>query len=36
LAPIEGADYEHSGLGAVFADLVVDAVNLELQHGRKI
>jgi hypothetical protein len=36
LAAIEGPDHEYPSLGTVFADLVIDTVNLELQHGRKI
>ena len=34
LAAIERTNHEYPNLGTVFADLIVDAVNLKLQHGR--
>ena len=35
LASIERADDEDTRLGLIVSDLIVDAVNLVLQHGRK-
>ena len=33
LAPLKGADEEHTGLGAIVSDLMLDTVDLVLQHG---
>jgi len=33
LATFEGTDEEHTRLGAVISDLVLDAIDLVLQHG---
>ena len=33
LPPLEGADEKHTGLGAIVGDLMLDTVDLVLQHG---
>ena len=33
LATFEGTDEEHARLGAVISDLVLDAIDVVLQHG---
>ena len=33
LAPVEGADHEHTRLGTVTGNLMVDPIDLVLQHG---
>jgi hypothetical protein len=36
LAAIEGPDHKDARLGAVFADLMLDAIDLILMHGLKV
>jgi hypothetical protein len=35
LATLEGTDQEDAGLGAILGDLMLDAIDLVLQHGLK-